>query len=199
MFIERIFIYPTCDIHLLRSAGTDMQIEVWGIDNDGTLHDVTGNANTKYLNFDPVVVNSNGKGKFSPLADGVTIGRIQHTDISDSAEIIVSEVLVRVVVHSAIEHLWIGNNRASIHAGESNYVLSVFAKFSDGMIGDVSSHPYLDFSSAKPTDLSINNTNDKGRLTGINSGAPAVALTVSHNGKTDTINGFVRESLTTIR
>ena len=176
-----------------------MQIEVWGEDEFEKLHNVADSANTRYMNFDPAVVSSNGKGKFSAVAAGSTLGRILYNDISDPANIIVSEVIVRVFVHDAIEELWIGNNRASVHAGESNYVLSVFAKFTDGVIGDITSHPYLDFSSANPSALSINNTNDKGRLTGITSGGPAVALTVSHNGKSDTINGFVNESLTVKR
>ena len=197
MPIDRLYIYPTGDIHLLLTAGADMQIELWGEDENGKLHNVADNASTRYMNFDTAVVSSNDKGKFSAVAAGSTLGRILYNDITDPGNIIVSELIIRIFVHDAIEELWIGNNRASVHAGESNYVLSVFAKFTDGVIGDISSHPYLNFSSANPAALSINNTNDKGRITGINSGAPAVALTVSHNGKSDTINGFVRESLTT--
>lgn len=199
MAIARIFVYPACDIHLLLSAGANMQVEVLGLHNDNTPNDnLTNNAKTKYLDFNSSIVTVNSTGLFSPVAVGSTIGRIQFTDSSNPANI-THEVLTRVFVHDAIDQFWIGNNRASVHQGESNYVLSVFARFTDGTIGDISSHPYLNFSSANPASLSVNNTNDKGRLTGVNAGGPAVPLTVTHNGKSDTINGFVRDPLTGTR
>lgn len=189
MFIERIFIYPTTDIHLLM-AGPDMKVEVLGFDILDNLVDVTGSPTTSFMNFDPAVTVINSAGKFKPVGVGSTIGRIVHNDITDPSDITTSEVLVRVFVHDAIEQFWIGNNRVTIREGENNYVLSIFAKFTDGTFGDISSHPYLNFSSSDTSFISVDNANDKGRLKGIKA-SPAVALTVTHNGLSDTINGFV--------
>lgn len=191
MAIEAIEVYPTCDVHLLMSVPTPMKLTVR---DKKTKTDISAHVKTKYLGFKNTVVQVN-QGIFTPVGLGPTIGRIKHTDITGASPI-VSEVLVRVIVHNSIDEFWIGNNRATIHKGESNYVLTVYAKFNDGTFGDISGHPYLNFHSTNTSKITISNTaSDRGRLKGV-AESGAVAIKVTHNAVTKSINAFVSEPLT---
>ena len=109
MAITRFWVYPTCDIHLLLTAGIDMKVEILGYDDlFDNWTDLATHPQTQYLEFDPAVVRVIG-GKFTPLATGTTLGRVRHKDISDPADPKENEVLVRVIVHDAIDSLWFGN------------------------------------------------------------------------------------------
>jgi hypothetical protein len=191
------FIYPTCDIHLLRTNGAPMELEI----NDSNGNSLPS-ADTTFSDFDSNLVTVTKVGdkiRFSPVADGVTIGRIQNTKGGEQYKI-----LIRVSIHNSIQKLWFGNNKASIHEGEDNYLLSVFAQFNDNIIGDVTGHPYLNFNINTPAPLGnsvqLNNTNDKGRLKGItNTGTNTVSISVSHSALNDQLNVIVTEPLNQLR
>src|SRR5688572_17414973 len=106
-------IYPTCDIHLVRTNGLPIDVEVidWGGSN------LVSSPDTTWDDFDPAIVSISKFGdtiRFQPVADGVSIGRIKNTTTEHY------ELLVRVTVHERIEKFWIGNSNATIHEGESN-------------------------------------------------------------------------------
>lgn len=70
------------------------------------------------------------------------------------------ECIVRVWVHSGIEKIWINNNHLTIHSGSEfhGYVPSVFAKFTDTEIADITYHPYLEYIEENGgTQLIVNN------------------------------------------
>ncbi len=181
---NKIEVYPTCDVHLL--SGASMQLTVRDSDN---LDDVSNDSRTSYLDFDSSVVTVS-HGSFTAVSSGESIGRIRHTD--GSAE---SEVLVRIRVHNDIQDLWIGNNRATVNEGSDNYVLTVYAKFDDDTLGDVSYHPYLNWNTSDAGNVSVNG---EGRITGNANGTNAT-ITVSYNSLSDTVEAFVKPSYATNR
>jgi|GEM_PF-1929236 len=213
MAVTNFEVYPTADLHLLiNPAKTVYQIKPRGTysltyDTVGMgLHategkSLTGNGNpanvtTEYIDFNAAVATVD-KGKFTAVAAGDTVGYIKVTDKTnaDPAKHIVSELPLRVRVHDHIDEFWIGNTSITIHEGESNYVITVYARFDDGKIGDISYHPYLTFSSADATKLSVD---AEGRLTGkIKNNT--VKITVTHNGVSKDIDVNVVDPLSTQR
>jgi hypothetical protein len=131
---------------------------------------------TEVLDFDNTLVDISQQATFIEFTPkdklGKTIGRIRHSDTTDSdpKKHFVSDMFVRVSVHANIAEFWSGNNRATLFKGESNFILSVYAKFDDSggkfSFGDISSHRYLNFASSDAAFVEVNNTDDKGRLTG---------------------------------
>lgn len=181
---NKIEVYPTCDVHLL--TGTSMQLTVRDSNN---LDDVSNDSRTSYLDFDSSIVTVS-HGNITAAGSGETIGRIRHTDGSA-----VSEVLIRIRVHNDIQDLWIGNNRATVNEGSDNYVLTVYAKFDDDTLGDVSYHPYLNWNSSDSGNVSVNG---EGRITGNTNGTNA-SITVSYNSLSDTVTTFVKPPYTSTR
>lgn len=156
----------------------------------------TLNMVTTYVNFDPAVVTVT-TGKFTPVGVGDTFGIIRSTEVPGppGTTPVVRESAVRVKVHQKIDEFWIGNNSITILQDESNYVISVYARFSDGSFGDITYHPYLTFKSADTTKLTVN---AEGRLTGKKKGN-TVTVTVSHAGVDKTIDVKVIEPANTSR
>jgi hypothetical protein len=180
MGVIRIEVYPTCDVHLLLDgpggAPTTFQLLVRDADvQGGAKANLTTHSDTTFTftsaDDGTVVIGVSAGGLITPVAAGEAFIRIRHAGADDSDPAhprpVLSEILVRVRVHPDIDDLWIGNNLATLYKGEDSYVLTVFAHFTDGTIGDVSSHPYLTFSSPPPTHVRVNDTDDKGRLTGV--------------------------------
>lgn len=213
MAVTNFEVYPTADLHLLITpVKTVYQIKPRGMtsatyDSVGMgLHategqSLTGNGNpanvtTEYIDFNAAVATVD-KGKFTAVAAGDTVGYIKVTDKTnaDPAKHIVSELPVRVRVHDHIDDFWIGNNSITIHEGESNYVITVYARFSDGKIGDITYHPYLTFTSADAAKLSVD---AEGRLSGKQKNN-TVKITVTHNGTSKDIDVNVIEPLSTER
>jgi hypothetical protein len=67
------------------------------------------------------------------------------TVIQKSTDGISSFMPFRVTVHKTISKLWFGNNKVTIAPGANNYVLSVYAQFDDGLLGDISATSLLSF------------------------------------------------------
>jgi len=179
MAINAIEVYPTCEIHLLRSIPTPMSVivrERWA-DSERNLLQVNDclvqalEFNSEGLDLvDVDIDHQSGLITFSPNPNnndtGSTIGRIRNTH-GEGDNAVVTEILVRVFVHDDIDQYWIGNSEVTIHEGADNYVLSVYATFNDTTTPvDISSHPYIDFSSTDPTKVTIDDHQDKGRIQG---------------------------------
>lgn len=207
MTVRSIELYPTCDIHLLLegpgvpAAPTTYQLEVRDY-NDSTENLSALIDRTKYTDNNPAIATVSATGLITPVAVGETFCRIRHTDTDAGppAKTFVSEIVVRIRVHQRLESLWLGNNRATLFRDESSYVLSVYGLFDDGTIGDISSHPYLTFDSAAPTQVEVNNTDDRGRLTGrAVTGASPVRVAVLFRLLSDEIDVSVVPPLSTTR
>lgn len=204
MTVRNIELYPTCDVHLLLEgpgAPTAYQLEVRDLER--TQDNLSGLvARTAYTDIDPAIATVSATGLISPVAVGETLCRIRHTDADPAPprEVFVSEIIVRIRVHRRLETLWLGNNRVTVFKDESNYVLSVYGAFEDGTIGDISSHPYLTFSSADATKVEVDNAGDRGRVTGkaVTGGNP-VKIKVAFAALSDEIDAFVAPPLSTLR
>jgi hypothetical protein len=210
MVIDQFEIYPTADLHLLLNPSPVVAFQITprhnrfeSLNTTGAglhmaTHPLTGVSNpphvaTTYLNFNAAIATVT-TGNFTPVAVGSTTGVVRVIDSTGTTPIS-SDCPLRVRVHNSIAAFWIGNNSITIHQGESNYVISVYARFDDGSFGDITYHPYLTFTSADPTKLTVN---AQGRLRGVLSGN-TVRVTVTHNGTSQTIDVRVIESLSTDR
>jgi hypothetical protein len=89
---------------------------------------------------DASVVTVNANDEFEPGATGTTTVRVERLATAGLSTL---RAIVRVSVHSQIERIWSGNNHVTVRKDESNFILSVYAKFTDGAIADISGHPYL--------------------------------------------------------
>lgn len=170
--VTAIEVYPTCEIHLLKNRPTPMRVvvrEANQLVEQNLSRKGPANSQTDILDFDTTLVDIDQQNTFVEFIPknktGSTIGRILHTDSRGPAPV-TSEILVRIYVHEDIDKYWIGNNQVTIHEGSDNYVLSVYGYFTDGIIGDISCHRYIDFSSTGP-EVSIDDNHDKGRITGV--------------------------------
>lgn len=199
MAITGIQIYPTCDIHLLLNGpgGAPTRYQLLVRDRLHTLlgtnlfHlNVTARAGISYTGNNAAVATVSAAGLITPMAVGETFCRVRFKDTGPND--VTSELIIRIRVHKDIKELWIGNNQVTVPQGFDNYVLSVYAIFDDDTIGDISSHPYLTFSSSSPGKVQINNSDDKGRLKGVSAtGATPVKIKVQYKTLSDDVNAFV--------
>jgi hypothetical protein len=201
MAVTSIQVYPTCDIHLLLDQPvTPYQLEVR--DADPAADDnVTDSDRTEYSGFQSVIARVSRTGLITPSAVGETFCRIRHTDTDDGEEV-VSEIVIRIRVHQRIDKLWFGNNRATVVEDQDNYVLSVYAKFEDGTIGDVSGHPYLTFFSTDTSRVrvgsNLDSEPDPGRLLGFGpTGETPVTVRVRVGALSDEVPVFVEPAFST--
>ncbi|THD66444.1 hypothetical protein E7Z59_11600 [Robertkochia marina] len=177
-----IQIYPTSSIFLL--VGQTMQLSVRDYNNPSTILNTSADG-TEYHDFNSsiaTIVN----GKVTAIAVGETIGRVRHTD-----GVNITDGLVRVMVKENINEIWIGNNQATIRSGADNYVLTVYAKFTDNSFGDISSHPFLNWSSNDSTKISVDG---EGRIKGEGSTGDSANITVSFGAASSTIIARVSDA-----
>lgn len=205
MTVQGIQLYPTSDIHLLLKGpdGDKTPYQLHVRDYLKTTTPLSGiTDNTKYTDHDTNIATVSATGLITPFKVGETICRIRHTDseTGPEAKTFVSEILARIRVHDQMDDIWIGNNRATLFKGEKSYVLTVYGHFTDGTIGDISSHPYLTFTSADTAKVRVDNDGDKGRLEGRNStGNTAVKVKVQYKTISREVNVFVGQSIATQR
>jgi len=206
-----IELYPTCDIHLLLDGpggpgvGTAYQLLVRDY-SDAAIDLSADVARTKYTDFDPAIATVSSTGLIAPVAVGETFCRVRHTDPLNAipSNTFVSEIVIRIRVHRKIDTLWFGNNLATLVEGQSHYVLSVYAKFDDGTFGDISSHPYLTFTSSNVVQVDVSSAGDlepdPGRLSAfaVTRGTP-VTVTVSVGALSAGVPVFVEPGFSTAR
>jgi hypothetical protein len=195
MAVSSVLPLSTCDIHLLLTGGSTSQMVVVA---DNTTNNISADPNTSLVGFNASVVTASAVGGASPHIEftahavGESIGKVRHVDTSVVPNA-VFEFLVRVRVHQSLTDFWIGNNQVTLHQGMDNYVLSVYAKFSDGTRGDISGHPYVTYASNNPA-VTVDAV---GRLTGVSMGAADISVTVG--GVTKPITALVVVPVTTDR
>jgi hypothetical protein len=204
--VTAIQVYPTCDVHLLLNGpggvATPYQLRVRDAEVRGTdpPTDLTTSPRTTYESFlaDDFrdIADVSSAGRITPLAAGETFTRIRHTDTDVSGEVFVSEIVVRIRVHEDMDDLWIGNNQVTLYQGQDNYVLTIYGHFTDGTIGDVSSHPYLTFTSSQPGKVAVDDADDKGRLRGVaETGETGVPVRVAYKATTREVDARVEPPL----
>ena len=186
MAVSVVLPLSTCDIHLVRTGttnGTTFQMVVVA---DTITNNISNDANTTLIGFNAAIATAAKVGGANPhilftgVADGETIGKVRHLDTSVTPNV-TFEFLVRVRVHQSLSSFWIGNNQITVHQNMDNYVMSVYASFSDGTRGDISGHPYVAFSS----NAAAATVDAQGRLKGVSAGTASISVTV---GTTTTID-----------
>ena len=208
MAFPRLEATPTCDIHLLMSLPTKpFEMVLWFVSDAFNRVNVAGHTDTTVTGFGgagavaQVVVFGSGPGAllhFTPVKVGDVIGRITHV-AGPAGRRVTHELLVRVRVHEKIDAFWLGNNQITLQGrpaptffGPANYVVSVYAKFSDGTLGDITSHPYLDFSSRDTSVAELTVPAAEGRLKGGDPGD--THIDVKHGTVTQSVAVHVDQS-----
>ncbi|MBD2769870.1 hypothetical protein IC235_18425 [Hymenobacter sp. BT664] len=145
MAAQTFCVLPTTDIHLVSSIS---QMSSFSLD---TLISANGNVvdmtKLSYSDFNPNIVTVtkdtvHNKTVITALADGHTMCRVRYSDGG-----ITHECLLSISIHPGVSKFWLGSDKITIHTGASyhGYVVSVFAKFSDNEIADITYHPYLSY------------------------------------------------------
>jgi hypothetical protein len=185
MALNVVLPLSTCDIHLVRTGTANANTFQMVVVADSTGNNISNNANTTIIGFDAAVATAAKVGGANPhilftgVADGETIGKVRHLDTSVTPNV-PFEFLVRVRVHPSLSSFWIGNNQITVHQGMDNYVMSVYASFSDGTRGDISGHPYVGFTSNGAA-ATVDNA---GRLKGVSVGNASIDVKVGAATKT---------------
>ena len=184
MAVSVVLPLSTCDVHLVRTGTANANTFQMVVVADNTANNISNDANTTLIGFDAAIATAAKVGGANPhilftgVADGETIGKIRHLDTSVTPNV-PFELLVRVRVHQTLSSFWIGNNQITVHQNQSNYVMSVYASFSDGTRGDISGHPYVSFTS-NGAEATVDNT---GRLTGVSVGNASIDVKVGATTK----------------
>jgi hypothetical protein len=134
-----ITISPGADIHLV--VGMTQVIVAHAYLDTGE-RDIAADPATSYNGFGAAVTLAGAT--FTGVAVGDVIGVVNFTETVNGAPVVHSGYL-RIRVHAALEELWIANDQITIRAGESDYVATVWAKFDDLAIADVTGHDWLTF------------------------------------------------------
>jgi hypothetical protein len=164
-------VFPTRNVHLVAAFPTaqmDLSVSM----------DMPLNSGTQ--TWTDLINTAHGVPLFSPIPPLVTatakvsLGNASPTGISIRAGavgtqfyalgVVVGQPLytvVRVATHADIARLHVPYGDIYMFAGTNNFVLTVFADFTDNESWDVSEHPYLEFDSA---DHSIATVDASGRI-----------------------------------
>lgn len=146
-----VYFTPTTEVHLVLKS--DYSSRFKNFEFEVVLSDLENvKEGISYLDFDPNIVTlspSGNKHMITAVGYGRTIGRVIYKEVDGTKY----ECLVNVRVHEGIDYFWVGNNQITVHADSKGkedykylgYVPSVYAKFSDGDIGDITYHPYIQY------------------------------------------------------
>jgi hypothetical protein len=179
MAVNVVLPLSTCDIHLVRTGTANANTFQMVVVADNTANNISNDPRTRLVAFNPAIATAAKVGGANPhilftgVADGETIGKVVHLDTSVTPNV-TFEFLVRVRVHQSLSSFWIGNNQITVHQNMNNYVMSVYASFSDGTRGDISGHPYVAFTS----NAAAATVDAGGRLTGVSAGSATISVTV---------------------
>ena len=191
--VARLTVYPTSDVHLVLNLAPSpqitLQIVTWKPSTVGRIRgrpegiSVTlgPELDSNKDGFDPTLVHVDlgtvqidGLIRITPRRVGELYLPLRHVD----AEGVLHLLVIRVRVHQKIQRFWTGNTRPTLYAREDDYMLSVFAEFSDGVIGDISGHRYIEFAGTPAGSLE---TSLDGRVTSPSAGSGAVAVSITDN------------------
>ena len=154
---------PSADIHLVLQppARATLQLDAM-LHDDAIAEPASIRAASTFAIADSAIAEVSAGGVLTPKAEGRTFLTVEHSLTSGHTV----RIVARVSVHSGISKWWIGNNHASVHAGEADLLLSAYAVFDDGNIGDITNHGYVVFT-APGTNASVTAA---GRVTGVSAG-----------------------------
>jgi len=184
-----LWMTPGADIHLV-AGGNSQTIRILALTSTGW-QNIAPDPSTQYINFDASVVARAG-ATFSPVATGDTVGVVRFTE-TVGGNTIEHTGHLRIRVHGSITSLWFGNSRITIRAGEQDYVATVYVRFNDLDIADVTAHSWLTFNASPTAPFSVHDAGGQPLLpTGRVRALPTAAglqgpLTVSVVGHTDTV------------
>ena len=170
MAVTFISFTPTLDLHLLRSA-PGIPVKVTAADLMPI--DVTAAVLSSLTQTNAGIFQVSGT-TLNPLAVGESLCVLSYADGTST-----HYLLLRVKVHNAIQELWCGNNVITLHTSD-RCTVSVYAKFDDNTYGDISTHPYLSFTSDNTAAVTVDAT---GKSTAVAPGSSTIHVT-EPGGKT---------------
>jgi hypothetical protein len=98
-----------------------------------------------------------------------------RAEATDSSGVFATKPRIRVQIHKALASsgpkIWLTPNPLSIHRGSDGQVLSLFAEFDDGTVGDITELPPLQWDLVNASDSSKLEVDVWGHLTGKTDGA----------------------------
>jgi hypothetical protein len=173
MAVIAITLQPSADIHLvLQPANQTLQLDV--LSHDDTLPappPTSVRANCAFTVANAAVATVSATGLLTPLALGRTFLSVVHTPATGTP----TSIVARIWVHTKIDEWWIGNNRASVHEGEADLLLTAYAKFDDTNEGDISGHGFAAFSAPAGANATVDTG---GRVTGVTPGNATIRGTL---------------------
>lgn len=169
----KITLEPSADIQLVLSppARATLQLDVLSHDNT-VVAPTSVRDKCTFAIANTAVAEVSAAGILTPKAVGRTFMTVVHTPATGP----VTSVVARVSVHPGINEWWIGNNRASVHAGESDLLLSAYALFDGANVGDITGHGYATFTAPPGANATVD---AKGRVTGVTAGDVTIRGTLN--------------------
>lgn len=165
---------PSADIHLSlgSAAHNSLALQLRGHDcitGSGAIPLPDPNVTFSESNFF-TIDNVAANGILRAARAGEVFVRITY---EDTVNALFHEVAVRVSVHDDIEEVWLGGNGvATVRDGSDDLVISVYARFSDGEVGDITGHGFMTFTSMAPGVASVDPAS--GRVTGNSTGLTTI-------------------------
>jgi hypothetical protein len=185
-----ITLQPSTDIHLVLAPAAQASLAL-----DILSHDPAATAPTSvrpqcgFVVAAPAIATVSTAGVLTAKAVGRTFLTVTYTPASGPA----LTVVARVWVHAEISDWWFGANHGSVHAGEADLLLPIFAVFQGGDIGDITGHGYVALSA---TGAGATVAAD-GRVSGVSEGDVTVKGTLV--GRDHTVVVTVTPAVSTIR
>jgi hypothetical protein len=107
---------------------------------------------------------------------------IVRAEVSDASGVFSRKPRIRVQVHAALAasgpKVWLTPKKLSIHRGSDGQVLSLFAEFADGTVGDITELPDLTWELVNAADSGKLSIDGRGALSGL-ADSPGVAVKVT--------------------
>jgi hypothetical protein len=169
--VVAVTLQPSTDIHLVLqpAARATLQLDALAHD-DAVIAPSSVRAQCTFTVANTAIATVTAAGVLTPVAAGRTFLTVERTPATGPT----THVVARIFVHPGIADWWIGNNHGTVHADESDLLLSAYALFHDDNVGDITGHGYATF-----TSLGTNATVDaKGRVTGVTAGDATIRGTL---------------------
>jgi hypothetical protein len=190
-----VWVFPGGDLHLSRAHGMSMDIRVFLTlrRRGGVWFDAT-TVPDLHLNWAQVRPDAGVRHAIAPLvgAEGPTqTMTVTSTGANGTSFLqtvfnlqepgqpmrqLANLDFLRVTTHDDVTALFAGDRGLHVFTGESDRVITVYARFSDGALEDVSGHPFLRYTPVDPTVASVD---AEGRVTGLRDSATMVRVALA--------------------
>lgn len=140
-------LFPTVDIHLVKDdsvhGGTKLALHAFSDSREALANlPATISINTSVATISQYSPTNKGTNPIHYLIQAVAQGVSKMRFTSGNYR-----NMARVCVHTSLTKYWLGNDRATLYEGESNYILSTYAEFEDTVasntytsVADISAH-----------------------------------------------------------